>query len=249
MNIISIGVRLTGPFVLAASVVCASSAAWAGTVYWNAGTVAGALSPTSTTDVPVTVSAGTFSRGNNAGSEILNNSTSSSSSYSFSLNGSPTAASGNFNFGADTIVGVALNTATSTYFAVSVTPDPGSIFELTGLGFGTRSTLSGPKAWTLRSSLDNYATDLVAPGLLNNDSAWVYVNASLSTPLVSSAATELRIYGYNVDGPQSFVSNNWRIDDVQLQVVPEPGIAGLAVAACGLGLAARLRSIRPRGTP
>ena len=143
-------------------------------------------------------------------------------------------------------MGTTLVTSTSTYFAVTVTPNPGSIFELTAIEFGARSTLNGPKAWTLRSSLDNYATDLVTPGTLNNDSAWVYVSSTLTTPLIGSAATELRIYGYNVDGPQSFVSNTWRLDDVQLQVVPEPGINGLAVGACGLGLAARLRAGRLR---
>ncbi len=227
------------------------TAAWsppaeAGTAYWNAGGASGDLNPTSVTDVPLTVAFGDFSRGNNPGTEALNNSTSASPGYSFNLNGVSTNASGGFNFGADTLVGTTLDTGTSTYFAVTVTPDPGSIFGLTAIEFGTRSTLNGPKAWTLRSSLDNFATDLVTPGTLTNDSAWVYVSSTLTTPLIGSAATELRIYGYNVDGPQSFASNTWRLDDVQLQVVPEPGIAGLAVVACGLGLAARLRAGRRR---
>ena len=231
---------------LAISLAVSSPPAAAGTAYWNAGTASGALTPTSVTDVPLTVAFGAFSRGNNQGSEVLNNSTSASSGYSFNLNGVSTSASGGFNFGADTLVGTTLVTSTSTYFAVTVTPDPCSSFELTAIEFGTRSTTNGPKAWTLRSSLDNYATDLVTPGTLNNDSAWVYVSSTLTTPLIGSAATELRIYGYNVDGPQSFSSNTWRLDDVQLQVVPEPGITGLAVVACGLGLAARLRAGRRR---
>ena len=236
--------RHCGVFSLALAISLAgwSPPAAAGTAYWNAGTASGDLTPTSVTDVPLTVAFGAFSRGNNQGSEVLNNS--ASSSYSFNLNGVSTSASGSFNFGADTLVGTTLVTSTSTYFAVTVTPNPGSIFELTAIEFGTRSTTNGPKAWTLRSSLDNYATDLVTPGTLNNDSAWVYVSSTLTTPLIGSAATELRIYGYNVDGPQSFVSNTWRLDDVQLQVVPEPGITGLAVGACGLGLAARLRAGR-----
>lgn len=54
----------------------------------------------------------------------------------------------------------------------------------------------------------------------------------------------------DVDGPQSFVSNTWRLDDVQLQVVPEPALAGLAIVGCGSLLAAR-RSLsrRRRGRP
>ena len=243
MRIRSLGLSIAGSGVLVACLVAcvlgSSSTALAGTVYWNAGSGTGSLVPTSTTDVPVGVSAGVFSRGNNVGNEVLNNSTSASSGYSFLLNGVSTSASGAFNFGADTVVGATLETGTSTYFAVTITPDPGATFELTGFGFGTRSTLNGPKAWTMRSSFDNFATDLVTPGVLNNNSTWVYVNAALTAPLVGSAATELRIYGYNVDGPQSFTSNTWRLDDVQLQIVPEPACAGLAIAVCGLGLAAR----------
>lgn len=239
MKVSSIGLGIAGLIFLATCPDGASSAALAGTVYWNAGAGTGNLLPTSTTDVPGTVSVGAFSRGNNAGNEVLNNSTSSSSSYSFLLNGVSTSASGAFNFGADTVVGTTLETGTSTYFAVTVTPDPGTVFELTGLGFGSRSTLNGPKAWTLRSSLDNFVADLVTPGTLSNNSSWVYINSALTTPLVGSAAIELRIYGSNVDGPQSFTSNTWRLDDVQLQIVPEPACAGLAVALFALGLAGR----------
>jgi hypothetical protein len=228
------------------AIVSAVSPLRAGTVYWNAGSGAGDLSPASVTNIPGTVAFGAFSRGNNQGTEVLNNSTSASSGYSFQLNGTSTNASGAFNFGADTLVGVSLSTATSTYFSVTITPDPGTSFELTSIGFGTRSTTNGPQAWTLRSSLDSFATDLVTPGTLSNNSAWVYVDTTLTTPLVGTAATELRIYGYAVDGPQSFASNTWRIDDVQLQVVPEPSITLLAAAGCGLAAAAFRRRGRHR---
>ena len=253
MRIRSLDLSIAGSGVLVACLVAcvlgSSSTALAGTVYWNAGSGTGNLVPTSTTDAPAGVSAGAFSRGNNVGNEVLNNSTSASSGYSVLLNGVSTSASGGFNFGADTVVGATLDTGTSTYFAVTITPEPGATFELTGFGFGTRSTTNGPKAWTMRSSFDNFATDLVTPGIVINNSTWVYVNAALTAPLVGSAATELRIYGYNVDGPQSFTSNTWRLDDVQLQIVPEPSYAALAIAACGLGLAARKGWLRkPAGS-
>lgn len=240
MKISSIGDCLTyRPLILVAIVVVASSAAQASTIYWNAGSGTGNLAPTSTTDVPGGVSAGAFSRGNNVGIEVLNNTTSASSGYSFLLNGVSMSASGGFNFGTVTPVGVTLDISASTYFTVTITPEPGATFDLTGFGFGTRSTINGAKAWTMRSSFDNFATDLVTPGILNNNSAWVYVNAALTTPLVGSAATELRIYGYNVDGPQSFNSNTWRIDDVQLTIIPEPSVAFLVAPGILLLLRSR----------
>jgi hypothetical protein len=72
--------------------------------------------------------------------------------------------------------------------------------------------------------------------LISNNSAWSYKTASLGTPLSSSAATELRIYGYAVDTPQSPFSTTWRLDDVQVQIVPEPST--VLMLAIGVGSAA-----------
>jgi len=213
------------------------STAAAGTIYWDAGSGSGSLAPTSTVGVPGTITVGDMSRGNNLGTESFNNSTSASNGYSFDLDGTSTPASGSFNFGADTLVGASLDIATSTYFSFTITPDVSTSFEITSIGFGTRSTTNGPQAWTLRSSADSFATDLVTPGTLSNNSTWTYVTAALSSPFSAVAATEFRLYGYAVDAPQSFVSNTWRIDDVQVQVVPEPtALMMLAVgAACLAG--------------
>ena len=60
---------------LAITLAVSSPPAAAGTAYWNAGTASGDLTPTSVTDVPLTVAFGAFSRGNNPGTEVLNNST------------------------------------------------------------------------------------------------------------------------------------------------------------------------------
>lgn len=229
--------------VLAITFLTAGTAA-AGTIYWDAGSGSGSLAPTSTVDVPLTVTVGDMSRGNNQGSESLNNSTSASTGYSFDLNGTSTSASGSFNFGANTLVGAALDTATSTYFSFTITPDVGTNFEITSIGFGTRSTTNGPQAWTLRSSADSFASDLVTPGTLSNNSTWTYATAALTSPFSASAATEFRLYGYAVDGPQSFVSNTWRIDDVQVQVVPEP--TALMMFAAGAACLAGRRRFRVR---
>ena len=55
----------------------------AGTVYWNANTA----SPTSSTDIPGTITVGDVSRGNNNGVTPLTDSASASSGYTFLLNG------------------------------------------------------------------------------------------------------------------------------------------------------------------
>jgi len=213
----------------------------AGTVYWNAGTASGNTSPTSSTDVPATIAVGPISAGNNQGGEAFNNTVSASSGYTFLLNGVSTSASGGFNFGVDTLVGTSLDTSTSTYFSLTVTPDPGTFFQVASIGFGTRSTDKGAQAWTLRSSLDSFASDLVVPGTLPNNSSWLYVTADLTTPLAASTATEFRIYGYNVDGPQSFTSSTWRIDDIQVQFVPEPSTISMLAGTVALVSWAGLR--------
>lgn len=200
--------------------------ALAGTVYWNATTAA----PTSQIDVPVTV--GDVTKHNFQGTSPMISTTSASTGYTFTLSGTSTSASGTDNFGAAARLG-ALDTGTSTYFEFTITPNPvGELFRLQSIGFGTRSTLTGPQAWTLRGSLDNYASDLVTPGVLSNNSVWTYVTAALLNELVSTTPTTLRLYGYNgaADDP-SFQSPNWRIDDLQLAVVPEPGAVALGVPA------------------
>ena len=129
----------------------------------------------------------------------------------------------------------------STYFEFTITPSSGS-FPLESISFGSRSTNTGPLSWTLRSSDDNYATDLVTPGTLVNDSTWAYASAPLTTVFIGSAATTFRIYGYNGTGTPSVNFANWRIDDVQAIVVPEPAtLTAAAAAALSIGLWLRRR--------
>jgi len=206
----------------------------AGTVYWNASTA----SPTSSTDIPGTITVGDVSRGNNNGVTPLTDSVSASSGYTFLLNGTSTSASGGNNFAAAAYLG-SLSTGSSTYFEFTITPSAGS-FPLESISFGSRSTNTGPLSWTLRSSDDNYATDLVTPGTLVNDSTWAYASAPLTTVFIGSAATTFRIYGYNGTGTPSVNFANWRIDDVQAIVVPEPATL-TAAAALSIGLWLRRR--------
>lgn len=231
---------------LAAAVVCVTAeGATAGIVYWNAGTA----SPTASPGV-VGVSVGAIGRGNNSGTTALIDASSASAGYTFDLDGVPTPASGAGNFGAAALLGPLVPT-TSTCFEVTVTPAAGS-FSLEAIALGSRSTATGPLAWTLRSDADGYATDLATPGTLVNDSSWRYVSAVLTTVFTASVPTTFRVYGYGGTGTQSVNFANWRIDDVQLRVVPEPvpaaPVAGLVLCA-GVVIGRRARAAaRPQRT-
>ncbi|MFL5752494.1 MAG: lamin tail domain-containing protein, partial [Bacteroidia bacterium] len=143
---------------------------------------------------------------NNNGTTTMLTSVAVSSGY--------TGASGTNNAGAATKNG-ALNTATSTCFEFTLTPATGYYVALNGISFGSRSTGTGPSAYTIRSSKDNY-TATIATGTLSTGSTWVLQNPSIS-PVVSGTGSAItyRIYGHSGSGA---VVNTavWRIDDVTL---------------------------------
>ncbi len=178
-------------------------------VLWNFATA----SPSSNTAPNVSVS--DVTQGNNNGTTTLITNTSVSSGYA--------GASGTNNAGAAARNG-ALNTAASgsAYFEFSITPNPTFVVTLTNISFGTRSTNTGPSAFSLRSSIDNYASDIVS-GSISNNSTWVLqssppfsVSSGLSTPIT------FRIYGYNGTVAPANNTANWRIDDLALTINTAP---------------------------
>lgn len=168
---------------------------------WNFTTA----TPSSTTG-DVTVSA--LSQGNNNGTTTLLDNGSASSGYA--------GASGGNNAGAAARVG-ALNTGTngSAFFQFSVTPISGESVTLTGISFGTRSTGTGPQAYALRSSLDNYATD-IATGTMSTGSWLLRSNTGLTVAGSTNQVITFRLYGYNGAGSPGVNTANWRIDDLAL---------------------------------
>jgi hypothetical protein len=170
---------------------------------WNFTTSA---APSST--LPAGVTGGTVAQGNNVGSTTaLLDATAASSGY--------TGASGGNNAGLGARTG-ALNTATggSSYYTFTLTPDTGKRLVVSGISFATRRSSTGPQAWALYSSADNYATAL-ATGAVPTASTWVLftptlsaVNGALSTPLT------FRLYGYNGSGSYTGGSANFRLDDL-----------------------------------
>ena len=202
----------------------------AGVVYWNMQTA----SPTSNTLAGVTV--GALTQGNNNGTlppMLSGTSANTSGSYSFLLDGASTAASATNNAQVAARTGALATAANgSAYFQFTVTPTSGPL-EITDVGFGSRSTSTGPQAWTLRSDADAYAADLVTPGSLTSNSTWAFRLAALSSPLTvpQNTTRTFRLYGYAGTGSATAGTANWRIDD--LQVVPEP--PAFVLVAAGLG--------------
>ena len=146
-----------------------TSATLAQNVYWNFGTNSGVATPTS--GVPSGVSVGDVSQGNNNGTTVLLTTTSPSRDY--------TAASGAYNAGAAARTG-SLSTSTNAYFEFTVTPNSSYQFSLGAISFGSRQTSTGPKAYSLRSSADNYLSDLATGTLLANSTWALNSNTGLS---------------------------------------------------------------------
>ncbi len=175
-------------------------------ITWNFTTAA----PSST--LPAGVTGGTIAQGGNVGTTtLIDSSTPVSTGYTG-------ASGGNFaGLGART---GALNTASggSSYWTFTLTPDAGKRIVVSSVSFAARRSNTGPQAWALYSSADNYTTALTT-GALPTASAWV-----LFTPTISAVngalntALTFRLYGYNGSGSYTGGSANFRMDDLALTV-------------------------------
>jgi hypothetical protein len=133
---------------------------------------------------------------------------------------------------------------------LTLTPNAGFTISLTGLNFGTRSTSTGPQAYSLRSSTDTYGSD-IATGTISNNAAWSLKTHSFTSPAFAlNEAVTLRLYTYGGTGSPASGTINSRIDDFTITVegvnpVPEPATV-LGVAVGGLATA---RVVRRRVMP
>jgi len=199
-----------------------SSPGHSATVTWNFGTSSGNADPSSS--LPQRVTGGTVSIGNTLGTVTMLSTTSASSGY--------TGASGQFNAGNAARTG-ALNTGSSgsAYFEFTFTPDTGYRLVATAISFGTRSTSTAPQAFTLRSSLDSYGSD-IATGTIANNSTWTLKTpAAFAVTGAVSAAVSFRIYGYNGSGTATSGTINWRIDDLSFTIEAVSDAASPATAS------------------
>lgn len=234
-------VRLFAVICLAPVAIPSASA---GTIYWNMQTLAA-----TSNDVTGLV-VGDLTRGNGGISTLTDTASSSNGGYSFLLAGTSTPASGGNN-AQSSAVGGPLATGSSAYFAISLSNTSSYALSVVSIGFGARSTSSGPAAYALRSSLDGYATDIAGgTGSIPTTSTWAYYTSAFSTPveILAGGGVQFRLFGY---GGTALNLNNatWRIDDLQVIVVPEPAAAAgfpCLFAACLLATACSLRAAAVR---
>ena len=193
----------------AVAILTVSAVASPSTVAWNFGAGAGTESGAPTSGLPADVTGGTVTSGNNNGTTTLVTAVSVSNTYSgFSA--------GN-NAGAAARIG-ALNTATagSAFFEFTLTPTANKPLSVSAFTFGTRSTSTGPQAYSIFSNADNYTT-AVATGTLSANSVW-----ALQSPVFTAvtgttgAALTFRIYGHSGAGSPAVNTANWRIDDLKV---------------------------------
>ena len=208
---------------LVAALACAQMTA-AATVKWNFGTTSALATPSS--GLPADLMGGTggeLTRGGNNGTTTLLTTVSVSSGY--------TGFTGQFNAGAAARIG-ALNLGAngSPFFEFSLTPDAGKTLTISALQFGSRSTGTGPQAYAVYTSVDNYVA-AVAGNTVPNNSVW-----ALRTPTFASVtglpggAVTVRIYGYNGAGSATMNTANWRIDDLEATVSTASGSAAPVIA-------------------
>ncbi len=99
------------------------------------------------------------------------------------------------------------------YYGFTVTPAAGFAMSLLGIELDERRSASGPLFWSLRSSLDGFASDL-AMFTLPDDTAFRRDQRITLGPAFANltAPVELRIYGWDAEGSLG----TWRLDNVEL---------------------------------
>src|ERR1700754_5080870 len=108
--------------------------------------------------VPAGVSVSAVSQGNDNGTTPLLTTTSASSGY--------TGATGGNNAGAAANIG-AFRPDTTTYFEWTLTPAAGVSISVSQINFGSRLPGTGPLAYDIRTSLDNFAAAVASAPLAN----------------------------------------------------------------------------------
>lgn len=148
--------------------------------------------------------------------------------------------SGNYNAAASAY-GVAggstFDLTTSTAFAWSLTADASNSFTVSSFSTYSRSTSSGPVALALYvSTSSDFSTGVTQLGSnlsVSANSSWALSSiGGLSYTIDPGSTVYFRLYGYG--GTNVAASGNWRVDDVSINPVPEPGT--VAMIALGLGV-------------
>ncbi len=109
------------------------------------------------------------------------------------------------------------------FYSVTLTPNPGATMKLVALQLDERRSATGIRSWSVRSSLDGFASDL-ALITVPDDILFRTQTIALPAPFQSlTTAVELRLFGFEAEFP----GGTWRVDNVRLLGEIEP--------ACGNG--------------
>lgn len=177
-------------------------------ITWDFG-VTGALSAYPSSGIPANINVDSVTKGNSTGTPFLST-TSVSSGY--------TGATGGGNAGVLAKPGALDYTENATtgsaFYEITLTPDAGYYVEISGISFGSRSTGTGPKRYSIRTDVDAYASEQAGDTISSTTSTWGLRTESLNITGPSGMPVKVRIYGYAGSGTSSAV--NFRIDDLVL---------------------------------
>lgn len=120
------------------------------------------------------------------------------------------------------------------YFSFTLTPNNGFSATLESIVLDERRSGTGPREWSVRSSLDIFGSDVITVAVPDNTSTRTDQVIALDGSYAGiTEAIEFRFYGYLAESG----SGTWRLDNVMLNgsitAVPEPSFyAALAGGAC-----------------
>ena len=177
-------------------------------ITWDFG-ITSALSAYPSSGIPANITVDSVTHGNSTGTPFLST-TSVSSGY--------TGATGAGNAGVTAKIGpldYTVNATTgSAFYEITLTPDAGYYLSITNISFGSRSTGTGPKKYSIRTSLNSYMTEVAGDTINSATSAWGLRTQPLSITGTVGTQIKLRIYGYLGAGAVSAI--NFRIDDLKI---------------------------------
>lgn len=182
-------------------------------ITWDFGAT-GSLTAYPVSGIPANITVDSLKRGNPLGTPTAPLLTTSSASTGY------TGATGNGNAGVPARIGAldyTVNASTgSAFFEVTLTPDPGYFLSLSNISFGSRSTSTGPRRFSIRISTNSFMTEIAGDTINSAVSTWGLRTQMLSVTGTPGTPITLRIYGYAGTGSATPGTVNFRIDDLKV---------------------------------